>query len=310
MSPLPRTDDLTSSLGRAGEGVANGTLGELVQGQTVAGEDFLVTFPVALWSRVRVLMNDSGIVVGPPAKSKARRMAGLVLQRLGLPNGGASLEIECEVPEGKGCASSTADVVATARAVCDAVGLTLEPGEIGELAVQIEPSDGVMWNGVVAFNHRAGRLLRHLGKLPAFRLVALDLGGHVDTIQFNRRAKDYSPTERRLCQDALEQVGAAIEREDVGLLGEACTRSARIHQRILPKPELPALIELVDETGGKGVSIAHSGTVVGLIYPKDEEDGAKRARELVAQRFPAARLMDVTPLTGSSSIKSETRARR
>jgi uncharacterized protein involved in propanediol utilization len=296
---LPRIDDSSASLGRAGEGLANGTLGELVQGQTVAGEDFLVTFPVALWSRARAVINDSGIVIGPPEKSKARRMASLVLQRLGLANAGAVLEIECGVPEGKGCASSTADVVATARAVSDATGLHLEPGEVAELAVQIEPSDGVMWDGVVAFNHRAGRLLRHLGKLPPLRLVALDLGGHVDTVQFNRRPKDYSPNERRFCQEALEQVAAAVDRQDVQLLGEACTRSARIHQRILPKPELPALIQIIEETGGAGVNVAHSGTVAGLLYPAQDVDGVIEARRLVAERFPNARLMDVEPLTAA-----------
>jgi uncharacterized protein involved in propanediol utilization len=306
---LPRIDDSTTALGRAGEGVANGTLGELVQGQTVAGEDFLVTFPVALWSRVRVVINDSGIVIAPARKSKARRMASLVLQRLGLPNVGAVLEIDCRVPEGKGCASSTADVVATARAVCDATGLQLEPGEIGELAVQIEPSDGVMWDGVVAFNHRAGRLLRHLGKLPTLRLVALDLGGHVDTVHFNRRPKDYSPNERRLCQEALEQVAAAVDRSDVQLLGEACTRSARIHQRILPKPELPDLIHIAEETGGTGVSIAHSGTVVGLIYPADEREGAAEGERRAVELFQSATLMHIEPLTGSAHIQTPSHAR-
>lgn len=306
---MPRIDDPTAALGRAGEGFANGTLGELVQGQTVAGEDFLVTFPVALWSSVRAVINDSGIVIAPPKKSKARRMASLVLQRLGLPNAGAVLEIDCAIPEGKGCASSTADVVATARAVCDAVGLQLEPGEVGELAVQIEPSDGVMWDGVVAFNHRAGRLLRHLGTLPPLGLVALDLGGHVDTVQFNHRPKDYSPTERRLCQEALDQVAAAIERRDVQLLGEACTRSARIHQRVLTKPELPGLIEIVDETGGCGVNVAHSGTIVGLIYPPDRPDAVMNGRRLAQERFPGARSFAVEALVAAKQSPSRSHAR-
>jgi L-threonine kinase len=295
-------------LGRAGEGLANGTLGELIQGQTVAGEDFLVTFPVAFWSRARAIINDSGIVIGPRRKTKARRMASLVLQRLGLANAGAVLEIDCGVPEGKGCASSTADVVATARAICDATQLTLEPGEIAELAVQIEPSDGVMWDGVVAFNHRAGRLLRHLGKLPKLALVAVDLGGHVDTVQFNHRPKDYSPVERRLCQEALDQAAVAIERSDVQLLGEACTQSARIHQRILPKPELQGLLEIVEETGAAGLSVAHSGTVVGLLFSPERYGGTTMAAALVQERFPKARTMDVEALTSPQKYRSELRA--
>jgi L-threonine kinase len=302
---LPRTYESSIVLGRAGEGVANGTLGELVQGQTVAGEDFLVTFPVAFWSKARAVINDSGIVIGPRDKSKARRMASLVLQRLGLASAGAVLEVQCGVPEGKGCASSTADVVAAARAVCDATQLSLEPGEIAELAVEIEPSDGVMWDGVVAFNHRAGRLLRHLGKLPPVRIIGIDLGGHVDTVQFNRRPKDYSPQERRMCQEALEQVAAAIDRSDVQLLGEACTRSARIHQRVLPKPELPGLIDIVEQTGGAGVSIAHSGTVCGLLYDPARADAAERALTLVLEGFPNARELVVEPLPGSRPIRAD-----
>lgn len=289
--------------------MANGTLGELVQGQTVAGEDFLVTFPVALFSRARAIINDSGIVIGPKRKPKARRMASLVLQRLGLANAGAVLEIDCGVPEGKGCASSTADVVAAARAICDATQLTLEPGEIAELAVQIEPSDGVMWDSVVAFNHRAGRLLRHLGKLPELGLVAIDLGGHVDTVQFNRRPKDYSPVERRMCQEALDQAALAIERSDIQLLGEACTQSARIHQRVLHKPELQGLIEIVDETGGAGVNVAHSGTVVGLLFTPDRAENMARAAALVQERFPNSRAMHVEALSVARKARSELRAR-
>src|SRR5438552_6590361 len=114
-------------------------------------------------------------------------MSELALARLGLPLTGAILDVDCRLPEGRGLASSTADVVATARAVSDATGLHLEPGEIAELAIQIEPTDGVMWDGVVAFNHRAGRLLRHLGPLPDMRVLGIDLGGTVDTIQFNKR---------------------------------------------------------------------------------------------------------------------------
>ncbi len=306
---MPPIDDSSAVRGRAGQGVANGTLGELVQGQTVAGEDFLVTFPVAFFSRVRAILNDSGIVIGPRRKLKARRMASLVLQRLGLSYAGAAIEIDCQVPEGKGCASSTADVVAAARAICDATQLTLEPGEIAELAIQIEPSDGVMWDGVVAFNHRAGRLLRHLGKLPALGLIAVDLGGHVDTVAFNRRPKDYSPVERRMCQEALEQAAAAIERSDVQLLGEACTQSARIHQRILHKPELPGLIEIANETGGAGVSVAHSGTVVGLLFGPEQTENMERASVLVHERFPSSHEMHVEALSASRKPRRELHAR-
>ena len=282
--------------GRRGVGSANGTLGELVQGQTVAGEDFLVTFPVEMWSEVTVVLDASGNVDAPKTKPKSKLMVELALDRLGLHDMGAVLDVDCRVPEGRGLASSTADVVATARAVSDATGLHLEPGEIAELAIQIEPSDGVMWDGVVAFNHRAGRLLRHLGQLPDMRVLGIDLGGTVDTVTFNKRPKDYTQEERYHCQAALDAVADAIANADVRGIGEACTISARIHQRVLPKPELPTLLEISAESGGAGVNVAHSGTVVGIIFEPTNERGMNYARDLVAKRLPHALPLDVLPL--------------
>ena len=295
--------------GRRGIGSANGTLGELVQGQTVAGEDFLVTFPIELWSEVSVVLNATGRVDAPPTKPKSQRMVELALARLGLPDVGAVLDVDCHLPEGRGLASSTADVVATARAVSDATGLHLEPGEIAELAIQIEPSDGVMWDGVVAFNHRAGRLLRLLGPLPDMRILGVDLGGTIDTVTFNKRPKDYTAEERQRCQEALDAVADAIGSADIRGIGEACTASARIHQRILPKPELPLLLEISAESGGYGVNVAHSGTVVGILFAPSNERGLAYARELVRKRLPDARPFDVLPLRSPAARHVSSHAR-
>ena len=295
--------------GRRGIGSANGTLGELVQGQTVAGEDFLVTFPIELWSEVSVVLTGSGTVDAAPNKPKSKRMVELALARLGLPEVGAILDVDCHLPEGRGLASSTADVVAAARAVSDATGLHLEPGEIAELAIQIEPSDGVMWDGAVAFNHRAGRLLRLLGPLPDMRILGIDLGGEIDTVTFNQRPKDYTAEERQRCQAALDAVAEAIASVDVRGIGAACTTSAEIHQRILPKPELPVLLEICAESGGMGVNVAHSGTVVGLIFEPTNERGVAFARELVARRLPNARPFEVLPLRSPAARHVSAHAR-
>ena len=296
--------------GRRGSGSANGTLGELVQGQTVSGEDFLVTFPIDLWSHVTVDLDGTGQLVGPPNKPKSKLMVELVLNRLGLSGLGARMMVDCHIPEGRGLASSTADVVAAARAVCDATGLRLEAGEMSEIAVQIEPSDGVMWDGVVAFGHRRGRLLRHLGPLPPLLVLGVDLGGTIDTVEFNKRPKDYTQEERIRCHDALELVASAITRGDVRGIGEACTRSAQIHQRVLPKQELPSLLEICRESGGAGVNVAHSGTVVGLIFAVDNAAGLDFARREIARRLPLARAFDVRPLHSPVALRESVDARR
>ena len=85
--------------------------------------------------------------------------------------------------------------------------------------------------------------------------------------------------------------------------------SATIHQRILPKPELPLLLEISAESGGTGVNVAHSGTVVGLMFSPSNERGLAYARDLVRQRLPAARPFDVLPLRSPAARHVSSRAR-
>lgn len=53
----------------------------------------------------------------------------------------------------------------------------------------VEPTDGVMYPGVVVFEHRAVRLRAELGTLPPLTVVAVDEGGHLDTVAHNRRPR-------------------------------------------------------------------------------------------------------------------------
>ena len=112
-----------------------------------------------------------------------------------------------------------------------------------------------------------------------------------------------------MCQEALDQAATAIEQADIQLLGEACTQSARIHQRILHKPELPGLIEIADETGGAGVSVAHSGTVVGLLFSPDRAENMARASALIQERFPTSHAMHVEALGAFRKPRKELHAR-
>jgi L-threonine kinase len=70
-----------------------------------------------------------------------------MLRRHGLPGGG-TLILQSRLPEGKGHASSSADLVATVRAT-DATGVTPTRRQIESMLATIEPSDGVMYSGVV-----------------------------------------------------------------------------------------------------------------------------------------------------------------
>jgi uncharacterized protein involved in propanediol utilization len=140
-------------LGAVGNGRCCGTFGELIQGGLPPdGRDFLVTLPIARWSHARFRPEPGEpLRVQPGDRIKSRALAHRMLTRYGLDRGGL-LTIESTLPVGKGMASSSADLVASARAIGDAFGLDLTPRQVEELLRGIEPTDGIMYGAAVAFS--------------------------------------------------------------------------------------------------------------------------------------------------------------
>ena len=165
--------------------------------------------------------------------------------------------------------SSTSDVTATIRAVADYHGVVLSREEVGRLAVLAEvASDSIMIDDrVVLFAHREGKVLETLGhRLPPMVVIGCDTepGCVVDTLSLKQA--EYTDAEIggfRVMRGAMRR---AVAMEDVALLGQVATASARTNQRFLPKQALEPLLQLCVRHGGSGIQIAHSGTVAGLIF--------------------------------------------
>jgi len=251
-----------------GAGTAFGTFGELLQGTLPDGTDFLVTMPInrctTAWFR---LEPDGPLRVFPSDKLKSYALA-----RAMLGDAGGTLVIDGDLPVGKGLASSSADLVATARAIGGALGISTTPEAVEDLLRAIEPTDGVMYAGVVAFEHRAVRLRHFLGVLPPLTVVAVDEGGEVDTIAFNRAPKPFSARERREYARLLKLIGEAVRDRDLVAVGCIATRSAELNQRLNHKRHLAEMSRVCAEEGGLGVICAHSGTMTGILLA-DEQSG-------------------------------------
>jgi L-threonine kinase len=261
---------------------AFGTFGELLQGALPDdGPDFLVTLPIARWVTATFEYESArdGVEVFPATKTKARRVAEAVLGRF--TAGGGSLRLSGSLPEGKGLASSSADLVATARAVASAVGVELAPAAIEDLLRPVEPTDGVMYPGVVAFEHRNVALLDRLGVLPPMTIVGIDEGGTVDTVAFNRIPKNFSPAEREEYARLLDEARTAVRAGDTAAIGRVATRSAHLNQRLCPKRTLDAMTALSAEVGGVGVVTGHSGSTIGLMLPHDIPHFRSRLAEAI-----------------------------
>lgn len=263
---------------------AFGTFGELLQGALPGdGPDFLVTLPIARWATATFEYDSTlgGVEVFPATKTKARRVAEAVLARYSA--GGGSLRISSSLPEGKGLASSSADLVATARAVASALGVELPPHAVEDVLRPIEPTDGVMYPGAVAFEHRNVRLLARLSGLPAMTIVGVDEGGSVDTVAFNKIPKQFTAEEREEYARLLDEIQTAVRAGDAAAIGRVATRSAHLNQRLCRKRNLHAMTALSAEIGGIGVVAAHSGSTIGLMLPHDTPGFRGRLAEAISR---------------------------
>ncbi|MFD3440358.1 kinase [Streptomyces sp. NPDC058685] len=273
----------------SGVGTAFGTFGELLQGVLPEKDgDFLVTLPVARWTRATFRPDPrmSEVVVRPAHKQKALRLARTIVERAplpasGVPTGGV-LTVTSVIPEGKGLASSSADLVATARAVGQALGIAMPPARIERLLARIEPTDGVLYPGIVAFHHRSVRLRAVLGSLPAMTVVGIDEGGAVDTVAFNRIPKPFTSAQRHDYARLLDRLAGAIRSRDLTEVGRVATRSALMNQTLRHKRSLERMREICREVGGLGVAVGHSGTTLGVLL--DAADPACPHRATAAAR--------------------------
>ncbi|MFB6560157.1 MULTISPECIES: kinase [unclassified Streptomyces] len=256
----------------SGSGSAFGTFGELLQGALPHPQgDFLVTFPLARWATARFHPSPGrpGVQVRPAHKAKSRRVAEAVLAALGTADGGL-LEVAGDLPEGKGLASSSADLVATVRAVGAAHGREFTPAETEDFLRGIEPADGVMYDEIVAFHHREVRLGRRLGVLPPLTVVAHDEGGQVDTVAHNRGARAIDAADREEYALLLDRLTDAVARGDLQEVGAVATRSAEMNARRRRRAGFAELHALCREVDGLGLVLAHSGTMLGVLLEAND----------------------------------------
>jgi L-threonine kinase len=283
----------------------HGSFGELLQGALPEQGPFLVTLPIELRARAHFVVRDSAseLLVRPDSSWKSQRLAEALLRRYELPLRG-DLTLESEIPRGKGLASSTADLVATYRALARFHHLPQDTEVLESLLREIEPSDGVMHESVVAYRHRDARLLERLGPVPALALVAVDEGGEVETLTHNQREPGYSRLETEEFASLLMRLRDALREGDIAAVGAVATRSAEMNQRILPKRTLGAMIGVAAAVGALGVVAAHSGTCLALMIDALDEGRDDRV-QAASERLRALGLQPATFATLHSRVVRE-----
>lgn len=257
--------------------------GELIQGMIGDGEK-LISLPIDVYSEVTIEENVKGIV-------RANRVKTIValektLKYFNVPveyMKNISLSINSNIPIAKGMASSTADIAGTIIATSKLLGKDLSTEELGELCCKIEPTDSTIFDELVLFDHIKGRVIRKHNWNPNMKVLILEMDSFVSTEEF--RKNDYTMARNDNKKDierAYELFSLACDQRDKKLLGKAVTISSLANQRILLKPKLDEIIELTNKVGAYGVNVAHSGTVVGILY--DDHVDIDRLKDLFIKK--------------------------
>lgn len=285
---------------RQGRGEAHAHHGELIQGvfEDESGRLHrgLITLPLRNMGSLAIfrIADTSGVSVIPPEKMKAAKAALLTLTHLGGHRGGV-LEIESAIPVGHGYGSSTADVVASIRAVADAFEVVLRPSVISRLAVKAEQaSDAIAFEDqAVLFAQREGVVIEHFGDaLPPVCVIGFKAndGQSVDTLAL--RPARYCGEEIQTFAMLRGLAARSIRYQDPYLLGQAATLSAKISQRHLAKAQFATALGIADEFRACGVQVAHSGSLIGILLDASAPGLADVARK-IAEASATAGFKDV-----------------
>lgn len=260
---------------------APGAWGELVQG-TVDGQDVLITCPVDRYVWAEATPSNTVGWVAPPG-------CPLTQAALASVPGGGRIVLRSQLRPGAGMASSTADMCAALAATAALGGRPLSSIELFQRCRSLEPTDGLMFPGLALVDQKRGERADLLGKPPPLAILGIDPGGTVLTGAFHGRP-DLDEANRRkepAVRVALSLAQAAIAAGDPAGLAQAATVSARAHQAILPHPLWEQVRRLARVCGALGVNVAHSGTVIGLLFDPRQVDVPERQRWLARQlRLP------------------------
>lgn len=288
---------MSTAMGRA---EATGHHGEILQGVFYDDDRVLrrglVTLPCRHLRSTAVFQpNERGsITVTPGNCEKARRAAALTMAAFSPANTGGHLSIETNIPVGRGMGSSTADVLAGIGAVLDHLDVEPPTDQVMRIALAAETAcDSTLFRSTaVLFAHRDAVVIEAFSKpLPPIDFISInaDPDAVVDTLEYT--PAQYSQSEIENFRPMRSLLRKAIKNADIRLLGRVATASARINERFLPKRVLEITEAIGARYGAVGVQVAHSGTVVGLMFDATDERSVEKmeraCRELLRHGFEA-----------------------
>lgn len=247
-------------------GICPASCGEFVQG-ILHREEYLSSYAIDMFSVVTLEEKKDNINLGP---KKSRKSIEKVFERFNIPLSeckNISLNINSNIPVGKGMASSTADIGAAIKATLSMLNKDLHNEEISRIASEIEPTDSILLYKNSIFNPVNGQVKKYLSTLNNGRVIILEPDEILETsiIRSNPNYLDIKLENKAIINKSFNLLEEGLREQDLKLIGKACTLSSLANENIHKKPYLNEIIEISNMMGAYGVNIAHSGTVIGIL---------------------------------------------
>ena len=247
-------------------GICPTSCGEFVQG-ILDREEYLSSYAIDMFSVATLEEKQENINLGP---KKSRKAIEKVFERFNIPLReckNISLNINSNIPIGKGMASSTADIGATIKATLSILNKDLGNEEISLIASEIEPTDSILLYKNSIFNPVNGQVKKYLSNLNNGRVIILEPDEILETsiIRSNPNYLDIKLENKAIINKSFDLLEEGLREQDLKLIGKACTLSSLANENIHKKPYLNEIIEISNKMGAYGVNIAHSGTVIGIL---------------------------------------------
>ncbi|AKL93574.1 L-threonine kinase PduX [Clostridium aceticum] len=261
------------------EAICPASCGELLQGYIEGGEK-LISYSINLFSKV-IIEEEQKKSKEKAWKnySKAYKMLEQVFQYYGYHQREAEhlyLQIESAIPIAKGMASSTADLAATAVATANYLGKNISEEEVAKLCIKIEPTDSTVFSSITLFDHLKGSFTKQYGNIPKCKVLLLEGKEKIDTIDFRKTDRSsYLRENEKEMKKALQCFEEGIKNNSLKQIGKAATISAFANQSILYKEGLEEINALSEKLGAYGINVAHSGSVIGILYNEGSFDQEK-----------------------------------
>ncbi|BEP28714.1 GHMP family kinase ATP-binding protein [Helicovermis profundi] len=239
--------------------------GEFLQGE-YKGVEALVSCPIDIYSTITIVKGISkNKLLSKSLKAIKNFKEKYKISNTKMDN--INLTIDSPLPYGKGYATSTSEIAGIFIALSTYFKKDFSIEDIAIFCANIEPTDSIFLNDYMIFDHLNGNILKKRKvTLAGKKVIIIESNETIDTINF-RKTNQFSI--KPDLTNEFDEFFKGINTNDFKLVFNSLKSSSINNQKVIFKEKLPKTLEIALKYNSIGVNIAHSGSLIVIIYDED-----------------------------------------